>query len=255
MKMNLKNVVLLCAGLTLSVPLSFLTVACSSSSPATTLSNATTTTSTTTVTTTSATTTAQRPGANGTIAAINGDTLTLTTRSGQVMVNIGPSTNIEETVTGTVADLNQGDFVTVSGTTDSTGDIDATSIMLRQAQASQSFPTTGTTSGFGGSGGGFSGPGGGTSESGSGGQFTVGTISSVNGNSFTVTTSQAQVTVNVGTNTTILKTVSGAISDLSVGDSLTVGGTTDSSGNIDATSISIRPPGQGFPGTSPTTTS
>jgi len=145
--------------------------------------------------------------------------------------------------------------VTVSGAADSTGDIDATSIMLRQAQAGQSFPTTGTTSGFGGSGGGFTGPDGGTFGSGSGGQFAVGTISSVNGNSFTVTTSQAQVTVNISANTTILKTVNGAVSDLSVGDSLSVMGTIDSSGDIDATFISVRPQGQGIPGTSPTTAS
>jgi hypothetical protein len=127
--------------------------------------------------------------------------------------------------------------------------------MLRQAQAGQSFPTTGTTSGFGGSGGGFTGPDGGTFGSGSGGQFAVGTISSVNGNSFTVTTSQAQVTVNISANTTILKTVNGAVSDLSVGDSLSVMGTIDSSGDIDATFISVRPQGQGIPGTSPTTAS
>jgi hypothetical protein len=260
MKMNLKNIKVLCAVLTLSVALSFVTVACSSSSPATPSSTITTmttaTTSTTDVsTTTSITTTAQRPGANGTITAINGDTLTLTTRSGQVTVIIIPTTSIEETVTGTIVDLNQGDYVTISGAADSTGDIDATSIMLRQAQAGQSFPTTGTTSGFGGSGEGFTGPGGGTLGSGSGGQFTVGTISSVNGNSITVMTSQAQVTVNIGTNTTILKTVNGAVSDLSVGDSLSVMGTIDNSGDIDATFISVRPQGQGIPGASPTTTS
>lgn len=258
MKMNFKNIMLLGAGLILSVALSFMSVACSSSSPVATASTATTTTTVTTTSTTdmppttSTTTTPQRPGANGTIAALNGDTLTLTTRSGQVTVNIEPSTTIEETVTGTITDLNQGDFVTVSGTADNDGNIAAMSIMLRQGQSEQSFPITGTTSV---NGGGFTGPGGGNFGTTSGEQFTVGTISSVNGNSFIIATSQSPVTVNVETNTSILKTVDGVASDLSLGDSLSVMGTINSSGDIDATFISVRPQGQGFPNSKSTTTS
>jgi len=254
MKMNLKNIILICAGLVLSVALSVVTLACSSASPVTTSSSTTTTTITTTAgsTTTSTTTTAQRPGANGTIAAINGDTLTLTTRQGQVTVNVSSSTTIEKTVSGTIDDLGQGDFVTISGTTDNTGNLDATSIMIRpQGETNQSFPTTGTPPA---NGGGFTTPSG-TFGGGAGRQFTIGTISSVSGNNLTVTTSQAQVTVTVGTNTVIQKTISGTLADLSVGDSVSAVGPTDSSGNIDATSISIRPQGQGFPTTQSTTTS
>jgi hypothetical protein len=82
----------------------------------------------------------------------------------------------------------------------------------------------------------------------------MGTIDAINGNSFTVTTAQGQVTLNVGTDTIIQQTVSGALSDLSIGDSLSVIGPIGSNSDIDATSISIRPQGQGFPGTQPTTT-
>ena len=256
--MNLKNIILVCTGLASSVALLVTTAACSSVSlPVTssTIPPTTTFTATTASPTTSAPATASRRGPNGTfgtLAAINGDTLTLTTSQGQSTVNVSSSTTIEKTVSGTIADLGQGDYVTISGTTDSTGNIDAASIMVRaQAQTSQFFPPTGTTTGNGGN---FTRPNGDSPGGGLGGQFTIGTINVIDGNSFTVTTAQGQVTVNVGTDTVIQQTVSGALSDLSIGDSLSVIGLTDSNSDIDATSISIRPQGQGFPGTQPTTT-
>jgi hypothetical protein len=178
--------------------------------------------------------------------------LTLTTSQGQVTVNVSSSTTIEKTVNGTIGNLAQSDFVTVSGTPDSTGNINATSITIRpQGQSGQPFPTTETTPG---SGEGFTRPNGGAPGGTTGGQFTIGTINGINGNSFTVTNAQGQLTVNVDADTIIQETVSGALSDFSTGDSLSVIGPTDSNGNIDATSISIRPQGQGFPGAHPTTT-
>jgi len=252
--MNLKNIILICIGLVLSVALSVVTLACSSASPAATSSSTTTTTTATTFASpaTSAPTTDQRPGANGTIAALNGDTLTLTTRQGQVTVNVSSNTTIEETISGTIDDLGQGDVITINGTTGNTGNLDATSIMVRpQGQTNPSFPTTGTPPA---NGGGFTTPSG-TFGGGTGRQFTIGTIIAVNGNNLTVTTSQAQVTVIIGTNTVIQKTISGTLADLSVGDSVSAVGTTDSSDNIDASSISIRLQGQGFPTTQSTTAS
>jgi hypothetical protein len=189
----------------------------------------------------------QRRGANGTIASINGNTLTLTTSQGQATVNINSTTTIEKTVTGSISELIQGDFVTINGSPDSNGNVNATSIMVMQGQ-----PPTRTTPGNGSSTTRPSGtfPGGGTA-----GQITIGTINVINGNNFTVTTvAQGQVTVNIGINTTIQKTVSGTISDLQTGVLITAIGQTDTNGDVNATSISIGSLGQGFPTFQPTTT-
>jgi hypothetical protein len=234
MKINFK----FCAGLVLATALSIVTVACSSTSSSTTSSTGSTTT--TPASTTTTTSIVQRQGSNGTIASINGNILTLTTSQGQVTVNISSSTTIEKTAAGTAGDLNKGDSVTISGTADSSGNISATSITVRPQ--GQSLPTTGN-------GGGFAIPNGGFSGVGTNLQFTIGTISGINGNSLTVTTAQSQVTVNISSSTVIQKTENGALSDLQTGVSLTVVGPTDSNGNINATSISIRSQGQGFPTT------
>jgi hypothetical protein len=86
--------------------------------------------------------------------------------------------------------------------------------------------------------------------------MTIGTINTINGNSFTVTTvAQGQMTVNIGSDTVIQKTVSGTVSDLQIGVSISAMGPTDTNGDVNATSISIRPPGQGFPTTPFDTTS
>jgi len=251
MKTNLKNFIPVCAGLILTVALSVVIVACSSASS--TKQSKTTSKTTTASPVTSAPVTAQRRGSNGTLASINGNTLTLTTSQGQVIVNVSSSTTIEKTVSGTASDLTQGYYVTISGTADSTGNINATSVIVQpQGQPVQSFPTTGIMPG---SRGGFPRPGGGASGGGMGGQFTTGTINGINGNSFTVMTARGQIIVNLSANTIIQKTINGALSDLNKGDSLSVIGTTDNSGNINAISISIRPQGQGFPVTQSTTTS
>lgn len=77
------------------------------------------------------------------------------------------------------------------------------------------------------------------------GRGTTGTLASINGNTLTLTTMQGtSVTVNVSDTTTIQKTVAGTISDLQVGESLSVMGAPDANGVIAARSISIRPQGQ-----------
>ena len=176
----------------------------------------------------------------------NGNILTLATSQGQVTVNISSDTTIEKTINATVSDLSQGNFVTIGGTTDSLGNLDATSIMVRtQGLSDQSFSPITTTPGNGGN---TTSPNSDFPGGNIGHQMTMGTIDDINGDIITVTTAQSQVTVNVGTDTVIQKTVSGTFSDLQIGDSLTIVGPTDDNGNITATSISIRPPGQSFPG-------
>ena len=230
MKISIKKVVSFCSTLALTCTLMVVMAACSSASSTTTASSVTTATPTATTTSSSA----QRQSYSGTVAAVNGDTLTLTTSQGTVTINISSSTTIEKTVNGTNANLGQGDFVTINGTTDSNGNLDATLITVR-AQGS-SFPSIGTS----GNGGGFTIPNSGSSGTGTG--ITIGTISTINGNSFTVTTTQSSVIVNIGPDTVIETTENGSSSDLQTGASLTVAGTTSSNGSISATSITIASP-------------
>jgi uncharacterized protein YjlB len=230
MKRNVKNIVVLFSSFAITGALIAVTAACSSAS-STTTSLSTTATPTTTTTSPAA----QRQSYSGTVATVNDDTLTLTTSQGTVNINISSSTTIEKTVNGTGANLGQGDFVTVSGTADNTGSIDATSITVRAS--GQTFPSTGSTFG---NGGGFTVPNSGASGTGTG--ITVGTIGTINGNSFTITAAQGQVTVDIGSNTVIETTESGSTSDIQKGASLTVVGTTASNGSINATSVTIAAP-------------
>jgi hypothetical protein len=165
-----------------------------------------------------------------------------------VTVNVSSNTTIQKTTTGTLSDLHEGDSLTVIGTQDTSGNITATSIIIRpegQGTPQMPFapvvpnpggtpttPSSGTNPGF---------TGGGARHS------TNGTLTKIDGNILTLTTAQGSVTVNVGSDTTIQKTTAGTLSDLHEGDSLTVIGNQDASGNITATSIIIRPEGQGAP--------
>jgi hypothetical protein len=242
MKIKTKNIMLFSSGLVVTAVLAVVAAGCSSASSTVTSNTVQATTQATVTTTTTQSQSFQRRGANGTIAAVNGNILTVTTTQGQLTVNVNSSTTIDKTVAGAVSDLSQGQFVTVGGAADSTGSISATEIMIQQGQ-----PPVLTSPRSGGSttrpSGSF--PGGGT---GIGRQMTIGTISGINGSSFIVKTAQSQVTVNTSGNTVIQKTVSGTIADLQTGVFISVTGPTDSNGSVTANSISIRPAGQGFPG-------
>lgn len=89
----------------------------------------------------------------------------------------------------------------------------------------------GTGQGFGNGGNGFGGGGQG------GGRGTFGQIKTIDGNTLTVSTPQNVVTVTIGGNTVITKTVAGTAGDLKVGDNIVVRGQPDASGNITATNI------------------
>ena len=230
MKISIKKVVSFCSTLALTCTLMVVMAACSSASSTTTASSVTTATPTATTSSSSA----QRQSYSGTVAVVNGDTLTLTTSQGTVTINISSSTTIEKTVNGTNANLGQGDFVTINGTTDSNGNLDATLITVRaqghlfinwdllETGEALQFPIVVP-------------PGTGTG-------ITIGTISTINGNSFTVTTTQSSVIVNMGPDTVMKTTENGSSSDLQTGASLTVAGTTSSNGSISATSITIASP-------------
>ena len=178
-------------------------------------------------------------GATGTIASISGTTFTLTTQQGDVTVNVGANAAIQKTVAGSLSDLQTGQFITATGTVDASGNVAAASVSLRGNDAQRFTPPSGATPNPSRPGG-FSGTP--RSPNGAFGNGVFGTISAANGNTLTVTTGQSQqVTVTVDASTRITKTVAGTMSDLQVGEPVSVGGTLDSNGVLQATFITIRP--------------
>lgn len=91
---------------------------------------------------------------------------------------------------------------------------------------------TGTGSGYGGFGG-FGGAGG------AGGGATTGTVKLVDGNTIYVTNSSGNIVkITTGSSTTVSIAKSGTVSQIQPGQTVTVKGTTDSSGNVTASSVS-----------------
>jgi len=104
----------------------------------------------------------------------------------------------------------------------------ATKTAARGAAAGQ-YGARGGAGGIGGGRGGFGG-------------LTAGTILSQDANSITVKlASGGSKIVLLGSSTTILKSVAGAVSDLSTGENVTVMGTANPDGSLTATSVQIRP--------------
>ncbi len=68
---------------------------------------------------------------------------------------------------------------------------------------------------------------------------TAGQVKSINGNVLIISTAQNTTTVNLSSSTTIIKSVTGTVSDLQTGMEVRVIGQKDSSGNITATEIQI----------------
>jgi hypothetical protein len=242
-------------------------------------------------------TSTQNPGENGTlsnsgtagtITNINGSTLTIKTQQGTATVTISSNTSIQKTVNCTSADLQTGQFLTITGAADSSGSISASSIVISTSQNTGfSMPSgnipgmTGTVTGFPtgtglttmtNTGTNTSSRNATTTSTRSGSDTTgtvtgnmptngarssnstIGTLNSINGNTLTITTMQNQQTsVTINSSTVIRKNASGTTADLLTGNTVTVIGNTDSNGNIAATSISISSASQSVPTTTVTT--
>jgi hypothetical protein len=201
-------------------------------------------------------------GANrGTITAINGSTIVMKTASGtSVTVKTTSSTTANAVVASSLSKLAVGDHVMVTGTT-SSSKIAATRVVDTGTQST--FAGPGGPGGFGGtppsgangatgsgapsgtppngaSGSGFGGtpPSGANGTNGrgpSGGFPTGGTITAINGSSFTVKTmAGSTVTVTTGTSTTFSAEQSSSLSALKVGDTISVRSNTRPSANTAA---------------------
>jgi hypothetical protein len=184
-------------------------------------------------------------GAIGTIASIGANSLAVNTLQGaQVTVNVAQNTTIQMDVKGAVSDLQAGQFLTVAGNPDASGNVAATSIMLRpQSPGTARTPPAGTNFPTGVRPGRTDN----AAAAGFAARGTFGTVAAVNGNTLTLNAGQGQVTVNIGANTLIQKTVAGTIADLKVGDTITAMGPRDASGNINAVAITVRSQELGAP--------
>jgi hypothetical protein len=172
---------------------------------------------------------------NGILSKIDGNQLTLTTTQGTTKVSISADTSFQKTVTDALSDLHQGESLFVMGSLDASGNIAAVSIQIQQQGWSPASPPSGGNMGT---------PNQHGTRTFGQRQGTVGSLASIDGNILTLTTAQGTATVNVGPDTIIQETVSGAATDLEVGQTLSVMGSSDSNGNFTATSVRIQPPGQ-----------
>lgn len=184
----------------------------------------------------------ERGADSGTLTRVDGSVLTVSTDNGTVTVNISANTTVERVVSGTLADLQTGQFLSVTGSADPSGLFVASSITVRTRPEAMPTPQPGT--GFGPSDGRFSPPSGTrtparpTDRPTANGIF--GTIAAINGNSVTLSTLQDQQTVVlVSQDTAINKMASGSASDLRVGQSLTITGRPNDQGGVDAFVITI----------------
>lgn len=82
-------------------------------------------------------------GTFGQIKSVNGNTLVVTTtRNTDVTVTLSNTTRIEKTSTGTTADLQTGEQVTVAGQRDSSGNITAVQVTILPASTQSASGTT-----------------------------------------------------------------------------------------------------------------
>jgi hypothetical protein len=68
---------------------------------------------------------------------------------------------------------------------------------------------------------------------------TTGEVKSIDGDVLTISTAENVTTVNLSSNTTIVKSIEGTISDLQPGMRVMISGEKDSKGNISATQVTI----------------
>lgn len=218
----------------------------------------------------------RQPGVTGLIAAVNGSTMQVQTRTEQTAVSWTDSTTFTKTSSGTLADVTVGSCVTAfdmssaggSGSTSAPTEVAATNVQVRPASNGEC--TGGFGGGFGGGpGGGASGaptapptrtgtPGNGQGGNGFGGRVVQGKVTALSGGTITVeetvrvrgqgtaTSSatagtQRTVTVTTSGSTTFTADKAAAATDVTVGECATALGKADDTGAVAATAISLRP--------------
>ena len=242
--------------------LAALLAACGSSS-----TNAGSATSATTPTTT---TTGCISLTTGTIQSVSNNTLQVTNLQGKnVQVTVTGTTVLTRQATLTAADLKTGSLVTVIVKQNADNTYSALSVSVRASLASQGGFRNGNGAKVCGGGqrrgtgaGGFGGPGFGSGTPGASGGATSrqtinGTVSQVSGSTLTVTdTSGNDFTVTLTSTTRMMQQQTATISDLQIGQAVTITGSANSQGVITASNVSLLqalPARRGTPTATPTT--
>lgn len=200
----------------------------------------------------------------GSIASVDAGVLSVTTQQGDVKVKVGDAA-IEKTVDGAASDIKAGDRVAVAGQQGSDGVYTATSLRIMPSYAAGQGPMQGNgTRAQNGSGGQNAGAaqdsaGGQNSAGGQGGQPNqrqyqgqgrqngsggqgelVGSVSSIDGDTLTLTSRQGDVKVKIG-GAKIEKAAAGSADDLKAGVRIVAMGQQGSDGVYSASNIQIVP--------------
>jgi len=197
----------------------------------------------------------QRPApVFGSIASVDGNTLTVTTQQGDTKVNVAAA-RIQKTVDGTVADLKAGEMVVASGQQGSDGNFVASSLQVRPAgNADQGrFQGQGQRQGQGQGQPQAQNQGQGQGQpqwqnQGQGSRPLSGSVVSVEGDTLTLKNQQGNTTKVILTGAKIETTIDGTISDLKAGETVIVTGQQGPDGSFTAADIQIRPAGTPFAG-------
>lgn len=187
-------------------------------------------------------------GVVGTLASVNGSTLTLTTRNGgSVTVDTSSSTSVTKTATGAVGDIKAGDHVQVRGGSSGTNSItalevtDSGSIDAFGRPGGAAGPGRGAANGNGQASGGFGGRGSFPGPNGNGGRFGMavdGIVSSVTADALAIKDmSGTTVTATTSGETRVIRLEASSVKALTIGETLRVTGTTGSNGTVTATAI------------------
>ena len=172
----------------------------------------------------------QRQGQNtraivGSVAAREGDSLTLSTPQGDTKVKLAGA-KIQKTVDGATDDLKEGLGIAVTGQQNTDGSYTASIVQILPAEsAGQAAAGRAWTVGQG---------------QGTASRPIVGTITSIDGDTVTVTTQQNEARVKVG-GAKIQKVVDATADDLAIGVRVSVSGQRDADGSYTATSVQLLP--------------
>jgi hypothetical protein len=185
-----------------------------------------------------------RNGASGQLVQVNGQTLILTGPNGDTTVMVTATTTYTKTSIATLADIVKGTCIVANGQKDpASGAITVTNVRISPKAAAGC-----TSAGPGGNPGAFSPPANATPRPTPSGQanlaFVTGEVTAVSGPSITVKTAAgASQTFSVASAATITDSADVTIAALQNGQCLRANGAKDSSGNVQATSVTITPAG------------
>jgi Domain of unknown function (DUF5666) len=180
----------------------------------------------------------------GQLAQLSGSKLVLSGQNGATDVTFDSSTRVQQTATGTLADIVAGTCITAAGQKDASGSLTATNVQLSPkangtcapAARNGASPNPGRSPGGGVRGNGATPP--------ANFAFVRGEVASVSGTAVTVTlTAGGTQTLTVPPPARIVSTQRSSTAKLAVGQCILAMGQKDASGTVKARSLNIQPPG------------